>query len=120
MNIWYFDAIRTHKQRKLKLILKCYPSLIKVKNPLGLNGLMQAVASRNYEAITTLLQFRIDTNVMDEDGWTAKSWAIFMNDHESLNRLSKISVLTHSLHNDVCGMSMVGIGTMLSDKTLLK
>lgn len=120
MNIWYFDAIRMHKQRKLKLILQCYPSMINVKNSLGLNGLMQAVASRNYDAIATLLQSGIDPNVMDQDGWTAKAWALLMNDHESLNRLGKISVLTHSLHNDVYGMSMIGIGTMLSKKSLSK
>lgn len=111
----YFNAIKTHNHSKLKRILKWYPHVMKTKNSLGLTGLMQAVASRNYEAITLLLQSGIDPNVMDQDGWTAKAWAILMNDHESLKRLSRISVLTHSLHNDVCGLSMLGVGTLLSN-----
>lgn len=110
----YFAAIKTHNHPKLKRILKWYPHVTKTKNSLGLTGLMQAVASRNYKAITLLLQSGIDPNVMDQDGWTAKAWAIFMNDHESLKRLSRISVLTHSLHNDVFGMSMLGVGTTLT------
>lgn len=116
----YFNAIKSHNNLKLKRILKLYPQVIKNKNSLGLTGLMQAVASRNYDAITLLLQSGIDPNVMDQDGWTAKAWAILMNDHESLKRLSQISVLTYSLDKKVCGMAIVGIGTILSDKTLAK
>lgn len=112
----YFDAIKTHNHSKLKRILKWYPQVMKAKNSLGLTGLMQAVASRNYEAITLLLQKGIDPNVMDQDGWTAKAWAILMNDHESLKRLNSIGVLTHSLHNDVSALSLLGIGTLLSNK----
>lgn len=111
----YFHAIKTHNYSKLKRILQWYPHVMNAKNSLGLTGLMQAVASRNYEAITLLLQSGIDPNVMDQDGWTAKAWAILINDHESLKRLSRISVLTHSLHNDIFGMSMLGIGTTLTD-----
>lgn len=116
----YFDAIKTHNHSKLKRILKWYPHVMKTKNSLGLTGLMQAVASRNYDAITLLLQSGIDPNVMDQDGWTAKAWAILMNDFESLKRLGQISVLIQALHTNLCGISMVGIGTILSDKTLSK
>lgn len=99
----------------LKHIVKWFPKTLHSINSLGLNGLMQAVASRNYEAITYLLESGIDPNIMDQDGWSAKAWAILMNDHESLKRLSTVSVLTHSKHTNVCGMGLVAVGTVLSD-----
>ncbi|MDO9305425.1 MAG: ankyrin repeat domain-containing protein [Sulfuricurvum sp.] len=110
VNSRYFDAIKTHDHKKLKQIVKWYPRIIKSKNTLGLTGLMQAVASRNYDAITYLLNKGIDPNVMDQDGWTAKAWAVLLNDFESMKRLRGLSVLSHSLHNDVSGLAIVAIG----------
>ena len=74
-NKQYFDSIKIHDHKKLKRIVALFPHILKSKNPLGLTGLMQAVASRNYDAITYLLNKGVDANVMDKDGWTAKAWA---------------------------------------------
>jgi ankyrin repeat protein len=106
----YFDAIKTHDHKKLKQIVTLFPHILKSKNTLGLTGLMQAVASRNYAAITYLLNKGIDPNVMDQDGWTAKAWAVLLNDFESMKRLRGLSVLSHSLHNEVSGLAIVAIG----------
>ena len=106
----YFDAIKTHDHKKLKQIVTLFPHILKSKNTLGLTGLMQAVASRNYVAITYLLNKGIDPNVMDQDGWTAKAWAVLLNDFESMKRLRGLSVLSHSLHNEVSGLAIVAIG----------
>lgn len=106
----YFDAIKTHDHKKLKQIVTLFPHILKSKNTLGLTGLMQAVASRNYDAITYLLNKGIDPNVMDQDGWTAKAWAVLINDFESMKRLRGLSVLSHSLHNEVSGLAIIAIG----------
>lgn len=106
----YFDAIKTHNHKKLKQIVTLFPHILKSKNTLGLTGLMQAVASRNYDAITYLLNKGIDPNIMDKDGWTAKAWAVLLNDFESMKRLRGLSVLSHSLHNDVSGLAIIAIG----------
>jgi ankyrin repeat protein len=107
----YFDAIKTHDHKKLKQILRWHPHIIKSKNTLGLTGLMQAVASRNYDAITYLLNKGIDPNVMDQDGWTAKAWAVLLNDFESMRRLRGVSVLSHSEDNDLSGLAIVAMGS---------
>lgn len=67
---------------------------------------MQAVASRNYDVITYLLNKGIDANLMDRDGWTAKAWAVLLNDSESMKRLRGLSVLSHS-----SGLAIVAIGS---------
>jgi hypothetical protein len=51
---------------------------------------------------------------MDKDGWTAKTWAVFMNDQESLKRLRGLTVLTHSIHNDVLGFGLFSVGTIMT------
>jgi ankyrin repeat protein len=107
----YFDAIKTHDHKKLKQIVACFPYVIKSRNALGLTGLMQAVASRNYDAITYLLHKGIDPNVMDQDGWTAKAWAVLLNDFESMKRLRGMSVLSDSTHNDLSGLAIVSLGS---------
>lgn len=107
----YFDAIKTNDHKKLKQIVRLFPRILKSKNPLGLTGLMQAVASRNYDAITYLLNKGVDANVMDRDGWTAKAWAVLLDDFESMRRLRGVSVLSHSLHNDLSGLAIVAIGS---------
>jgi len=107
----YFDAIKTHDYKKLKQIVRWHPYVIKSRNALGLTGLMQAVASRNYDAITYLLNKGIDPNVMDQDGWTAKAWAVLLNDFESMKRLRGMSVLSHSTHNDLSGLAIVAVGS---------
>lgn len=106
VNSRYFDAIKTNDHKKLKQIVTLFPHILKSKNTLGLTGLMQAVASRNYDAITYLLNKGIDANVMDRDGWTAKAWAVLLNDFESMKRLRGLSVLSHS-----SGLVIVAIGS---------
>jgi len=110
-NKQYFDSIKIHDHKKLKRIVALFPHILKSKNPLGLTGLMQAVASRNYDAITYLLNKGVDANVMDKDGWTAKAWAVLLNDFESMRRLRGVSVLSHSLRNDLSGLAIVAIGS---------
>lgn len=100
----YFDAIKTNDHKKLKQIVTLFPHVLKSKNTLGLTGLMQAVASRNYDAITYLLNKGADANVMDQDGWTAKAWAVLLNDFESMKRLRGLSVISHSLSLAIVGM----------------
>jgi ankyrin repeat protein len=107
----YFDAIKAHDHKKLKQIVRWHPYVIKSRNALGLTGLMQAVASRNYDAITYLLNKGIDPNIMDQDGWTAKAWAVLLNDFESMKRLRGMSVLSHSTHNDLSGLAIVAVGS---------
>ena len=111
VNSRYFDAIKTNDHKKLKQIVTLFPHVLKSKNTLGLTGLMQAVASRNYDAITYLLNKGVDANVMDQDGWTAKAWAVLLDDFESMRRLRGASVLSHSLHNDLSGLAIVAIGS---------
>jgi ankyrin repeat protein len=106
VNSRYFDAIKTNDHKKLKQIVTFFPHILKSKNTLGLTGLMQAVASRNYDAITYLLTKGIDANVMDRDGWTAKAWAVLLNDFVSMKRLKGLSVLAHS-----SGLAIVAIGS---------
>jgi ankyrin repeat protein len=100
----YFDAIKTNNHKKLKQIVTWFPHILKSKNTLGLTGLMQAVALQNYDAITYLLNKGADANVMDQDGWTAKAWAVLLNDFESMRRLRGLSVLSHSLSLAIVGM----------------
>lgn len=107
----YFEAIKNHEHKHLNRIVRWFPKVLRTKNSLGLTGLMQAVASRNYDAIDHLLAQGIDPNVMDKDGWTAKAWAVFMNDQESLKRLHGLTALTHSIHNDVAGLAIVTMGS---------
>jgi ankyrin repeat protein len=107
----YFDAIKTNDHKKLKQIVTSFPHILKSKNGFGLTGLMQAVASRNYDAITYLLDKGVDANVMDQDGWTARTWAVLLNDFESMRCLRDVSVLSHSLHNDLSGLVIVAIGS---------
>ncbi len=111
VNSRYFDAIKTNDHKKLKQIVTLFPHVLKSKNTLGLTGLMQAVASRNYDAITYLLNKGVDANVMDRDGWTAKAWAVLLDDFESMRRLRGVSVLSHTLHNDLSGLAIVAIGS---------
>lgn len=106
VNDIYFNAIKTHDHKKLNYVIACFPRIIKFKNSLGLTGLMQAVASRNYEAITYLLGKGIDANVMDRDGWTAKAWAVLLNDLESMKRLTGLSILS-----DSSGLVILSIGS---------
>lgn len=106
VNNRYFDAIKTNDHKKLKQIVTLFPHILKSKNTLGLTGLMQAVASRNYDAITYLLNKGINANVMDQDGWTAKAWAVLLNDFESMKRLRGLSVLSHS-----SDLAIVAIGS---------
>jgi ankyrin repeat protein len=110
----YFEAIKNYEHKHLNCIVRWFPTILGTKNSLGLTGLMQAVASRNYDAIDCLLAQGIDPNVMDKDGWTAKTWAVFMNDQESLKRLRGLTVLTHSIHNDVLGFGLFFVGTIMT------
>jgi ankyrin repeat protein len=43
-----------------------------------MTSVMQAVASRNYEAIDLLLDFGADINAVDKDGGSVKAWAFFL------------------------------------------
>ena len=99
---------------QLRWIVRLFPMVLKMQNNLGFTGLMQAVVSKNYDAIDLLLKKGIDSNVLDSDGWSARGWAILMNDYESLKRLRGMGVLTHSLQNDIAGFGLLAVGCSLN------
>jgi ankyrin repeat protein len=63
---------------------------------------MDAVIGKKYEAMRLLLLHGADINQRDQDGWTAKSWALsFIQDKEAQSILSKTSVLCET--DDISG-----------------
>ncbi len=100
-----FDAIdRKENDKVLALML-----LLQQTNERGLTPLMDAVLSKNYDAMRLMLRPDANPNQTDADGWSAKSWAVFIQDRTAQRILSKASVLIRS--EDVPGVmfSMVSL-----------
>ncbi len=100
-----FDAIdRKENDKVLALML-----LLQQTNERGLTPLMDAVLSKNYDAMRLMLRHGANPNQTDVDGWSAKSWAVFIQDRTAQRILSKASVLIRS--EDVSGVmfSMVSL-----------
>lgn len=91
-----YDAIEKRDHQKLIALIITDRSLLEHRNSRGLTPLMDATISKNYDAMRLLIQHGADVNARDEDGWTAKSWAVFIQDREAQRILSKISILSKS------------------------
>jgi len=88
-----FKAIDCGDTEQVLALIVYDRSILKSKNRNGLTPLMDAVIGKQYDVIQLLLLHEVDVNQRDEDGWTAKSWAIFIQDKKSQSMLSKVSVL---------------------------
>jgi len=95
-----FSAIDKRDHHKLLALIITDRNLIDHPSR-GLTPLMDATISKNYDAMRLLIQHGANINARDGDGWTAKSWAIFIRDKMAQRILSKASVLSSS--DDISG-----------------
>jgi len=91
-----FDAIDRKENDKVLALIVYAPLLLQQTNERGLTPLMDAVLSKNYDAMRLMLRHGANPNQTDMDGWSAKSWAVFIQDRKAQRILSKVSVLTRS------------------------
>lgn len=103
-----FMAIDQKDNDKVLALVVYDNYILKCKNRNGLTPLMDAVISKNYEAMRLMLLHGANPNQTDEDGWSAKSWAIFIQDKEAQKILSRVSVLSHS--DDISGAVLGSMG----------
>ena len=96
-----FSAIDKRDHHKLLALIITDRNLIDHPNSRGLSPLMDATISKNYDAMRLLIQHGANVNALDGDGWTAKSWAVFIQDKTAQRILSKASVLSRS--DDISG-----------------
>ena len=99
-----FSAIERDDREKILALAVLYQDIINQKNRQGLTPLMDAVISRKYEIMRLLLLHGAIANIRDHDGWTAYSWAIFIQDKEAqkiLSKASRYNVVSHS--DDISG-----------------
>jgi len=94
-----YTAIARCDHIKLLALIVSNPALANISGGRKLTPLMDAVLSKNYEAMRLLIRHGADMNRADSDGWTAKSWAIFVQDKTAQRILSKNSVLIRSPHS---------------------
>jgi len=96
-----FEAIDAKDNQRVLALIVFHGEMLNAANERGLTPLMDAVISKNYDAMRLLILHGVDVNHRDPDGWTAKSWAIFIQDREAQRILSKASVVSHS--DDISG-----------------
>ena len=96
-----FSAIDKRDHHKLLALIITDRNLIDHPNSRGLSPLMDATIRKNYDAMRLLIQHGANVNASDGDGWTAKSWAVFIQDKTAQRILSKASVLSRS--DDISG-----------------
>ena len=84
-----FSAIEQHDQQKLLALIVLNRALIEQSNARGNTPLMDAVIGKNYDAMRLLIQHGAKINRKDCDGWTAYSWAVFVQDREAQKILAK-------------------------------
>ncbi len=96
-----FSAIDKRDHHKLLAFIITDRSLLEQPSSKGLTPLMDATISKNYDAMRLLIQHGANVNASDGDGWTAKSWAVFIQDKTAQRILSKASVLSRS--DDISG-----------------
>jgi len=106
----FFDAITNNRHEEISDFIINNPELLESCNDRGLTPLMHAVASKNHDAMKILLSNGANATVADSDGWTAYSWAVFIQDREAQKILSGYtSVLISScdVNGAVFGMSII-------------
>ena len=91
-----FEAIDKDNLERVLALIVYDRSILQCKNKNGLTPLMDAVIGKKYDAVRLLLLHGANTNQRDQDGWTAKSWAVFIQDKTAQKILSKASVLCQS------------------------
>ncbi len=91
-----YTAIAKRDHIKLLALIVSNHTLVNISGGRKLTPLMDAVLSKNYEAMRLLIRHGADVNRIDSDGWTAKSWAIFIQDKTAQRILSKGSVLINT------------------------
>ncbi|NOR56614.1 MAG: hypothetical protein GQ531_10480 [Sulfurovum sp.] len=98
----FYDAIKQNDNHTVTTMIASKPNLMEELNEQGLTPLMQAVTAKNYTAIEILISNGADVSRADEDGWTARTWAIFIKDIKAQQLLShNSSILINS--NDSSG-----------------
>ena len=97
-----FEAIDKDDLDKVLALIVYDRSILQCTNKNGLTPLMDAVIGKKYDAVRLLLLHGADVNQRDQDGWTAKSWAMFIQDKEAQKILSKASVLSDT--DDISGI----------------
>ena len=106
----FHDAIKESDNHTVTTMIVSKPDLIEKLDEKGLTPLMKAFAAKNYGAIEILISNGADVSRIDEDGWTARTWAIFIKDIKSQKLLSHhSSILINS--NDSSG-ALFGLITM--------
>ena len=106
-----FAAIDREDLEKILAYIVYDKTVMQLTNRSGLTPLMDAVIGKKYDAMRLLLLHGANANQVDKDGWSAKSWAIFIQDKEAQKILSKASVVSNS--DNISGavfasMAMVG------------
>lgn len=96
-----FAAINTDNNERVLALIVTDNRILTQTNERGLTALMDATIGKKYDAMRLLLLHGANVNQQDEDGWTAKSWAVFVQDTEALKILSKTSVLSNT--DDISG-----------------
>jgi len=86
-----FLAIDTGDTDKVLAMIVYAPNLLSFTNRNGLTPLMDATISKQYDIMRLLLLHGANVGQRDRDGWTAYSWAIFIQDMEAQKILSKAS-----------------------------
>ncbi len=69
--------------------------------------LMLAAGKANSGAVKILLEYGADPNLTDKDGWSAKTWAIFRGDQETIKHFQGLSIFSTSrkgFSNSIMGL----------------
>ena len=99
-----FAAIDAGNIDKVLALIVYAPGLLRCTNGNGLTALMDAVISKEYDIMRLLLRHGANPAQRDQDGWTAYSWAVFIQDKEAqkiLSKASRYSVVSNS--DDISG-----------------
>ena len=85
----FFKAIETHDHQKMVAMMVSNPVLIEHSDAQGNTPLMNAVICKNNEAVRLLILHGANINRKDLDGWTAFSWAFFVQNTKARKILLK-------------------------------
>lgn len=91
-----FTAINADDNDKVLALIVMDKSILTQTNERGLTPLMDAVIGKKYNAMRLMLLHGVNMNQQDQDGWTAKSWAVFIQDKEAQKILAKASVVCNT------------------------